>query len=312
MKKAIKITLIVIACLFLIGFAAKKILLDSSFVAERPGITLGVDDFRALAGDAARLPVRINLLRVAQSDFPPGVVVAGNYSKTYSAPYIAYQIVYDKKLSGGGNTVIVDAVLDKTWLAKMGKEAAFDDAAYETLQKAMRKAEAIILTHEHFDHAAGIAHSPFFSEISSRVLLTPEQAAGTELRKAGFTPEMIAKCGKLDYSGAQALFPGVVLLKTPGHLKGHQVVYVKLRNGNEFLIAGDIAWNMDNITQLRSRPLLVSLILGEDRAASAGQIRWLHDAWHRGHPEVHIIVSHDRAQQDGYVKSGMMGEGFEL
>jgi len=198
------------------------------------------------------------------------------------------------------------------WIGKLGGKAEFSDAAYDILQHAMRKAEAIILTHEHFDHAAGIAHSPFFNEISARVLLTPEQAAGPELRKAGFTPEMIAKCGRLDYSGARAVFPGIVLLKTPGHLKGHQVVYVKLRNGNEFLIAGDIAWNMDNITLLRSRPLLVSLILGEDRAASAGQIRWLHDEWCGAHPEVHIIVSHDRAQQDGYEKSGVIGERFEL
>ncbi|HON80330.1 MAG TPA: MBL fold metallo-hydrolase, partial [Spirochaetota bacterium] len=312
MKRKYKILLIVIAVLIVVGFSAKRVLLDSSSVAEVPGIAERVEDFRKAAGSGDTLPVKINIVRVAEGTFPGGMVVAGDRSKTYTAPLVAFQVVYERELPGGGNTVIIDAGLDRAGLDTMGGQSVFNEAAYNMVQRAMRKAAAILITHEHFDHAGGIARSQFFNEISPRVLLTPEQAAGPEIKNAGFTPEMIAKCGKLSYNGLHSPFPGMVLLKTPGHLQGHQVVYVKLRNGNEFLIAGDIAWNMDNVTRLISRPLLVSLFLGEDRAAVAGQLRWLHDRWYKAHPEVRIIVSHDRAQQDGYVKSGLLGGDFEL
>lgn len=312
MKRKYTIILIVVAVLIVVGFSAKRVLLDSSSVADVPGIAVGVDDFRKAAGSGDSLPVKINIIRIAEGTFPGGMVVAGERSKTYTAPLVAFQVVYEKDLPGGGNTVIIDSALDRGGLEKMGGEPVFNEAGYTMLQGAMRKAAAILVTHEHFDHVGGIARSPFFHEISSRVLFTPEQAAGPEMRNTGLTPGMIAKCGRLSYSGLYKVFPGMVLLKTPGHLQGHQVAYVKLRNGKEFLIAGDIAWNMDNITRLISRPLLVSLFLGEDRAAVAGQLRWLHDAWYKAHPEVHIIVSHDRAQQDGYVKSGVMGGSFSL
>lgn len=312
MKRKYKILLIVVAVLIVVGFSAKRVLLDSSHVADVPGIAVTVDDFRKVAGSGENLPVKINIIRVAEGEFPGGMVVAGDRSKTYTAPLAAFQVVYERELPGGGNTVIVDAGLDRDGVDKMGGQPVFNEAGYTMVQGAMRKAAAILITHEHFDHAGAIARSPFFNEISRRVLLTPEQAAGPEIKNAGFTPEMIAKCGRLTYNGLHSPFPGMVLLKTPGHLQGHQVIYVKLRNGNEFLIAGDIAWHMDNITRLISRPLLVSLFLGEDRDAVAGQLRWLHDVWYKAHPEVRIIVSHDRAQQDGYVKSGVMGGSFSL
>jgi glyoxylase-like metal-dependent hydrolase (beta-lactamase superfamily II) len=312
MKRKYKILLIVVAVLIVVGFSAKRVLLDSSHVADVPGIAVTVDDFRKAAGNGDNLPVKINIIRIAEGQFPGGMVVAGERTKVYTAPLVTFQVVYERELPGGGATVIIDGGLDRAGLAKMGGESTFNEAGYTMFQRAMRKAAAVIITHEHFDHAGGIAASPFFGEIAGRVLLTPEQVSGPEMRNTGFSPEMLAKCGRLVYHGLHVLYPGMVLLKTPGHLQGHQVVYVKLKNGNEFLIAGDIAWNMDNITRLSSRPLLVSLFLGEDREAVAGQLRWLHDIWYKAHPEVRIIVSHDRTQQDGYVNGGVLGDGFDL
>lgn len=311
MKKFLKIAGIILFILILLGFSAKKILLDYSSVPDKSDITLTAGELRDLAGNTGPLPVKINVLRVGVGEFLPGMVVAGERNKKYSAPFFAYQVVYGGNLPGGGNTVIIDAAMDRSQTKMMKGDVQFDDAAYGALQKGMKKAAAIILTHEHFDHAGGIAKSPFFGDIMGKTLFTDEQMASPIILEAGFTGDMLAKCKKLTYDRVHVLFPGMVLVKTPGHTPGHQMVYVKLENGGEYLIAGDIAWHTDNITLLKQRPVIVSLFLGENRGNVGNQLRWLHDLT-VDHSEIHVLVYHDKAQHDGLVKGGLLGRGFEF
>ncbi len=306
-----KIFFIVAAVLLVAGFAANKILLDYSSIPDKSNITLTVNTLRELAGNAEPLPVRINLLPIATGEFYPGMVMAGNRDKKYSAPLWAYQVVYDRDLPGGGNAIILDAAIDKSQTKMAGSDFAINDDNYDILQKGLRKAAAVIFTHEHFDHVGGLALSPFFDELAGKTFLTNEQASSPDILKAGFSKEKIEKCKRLTYDGAYAVFPGIILIKTPGHTPGHQMIYVRLKDGSEYLIAGDIAWNMDNITMLKQRPLLVSFFLGENRDNVGNQLRWLHDEIYQGHKEIRLLVYHDQNQHDEYVRRGSLGNGFE-
>jgi glyoxylase-like metal-dependent hydrolase (beta-lactamase superfamily II) len=104
--------------------------------------------------------------------------------------------------------------------------------------------------------------------------------------------------------------PGIVFIKAPGHTPGHQMIYVKLQNGIEYLFSGDIVWNYMNITKLNNRPLLATLMGGEDRKQLGQQIQLFYNI-HRNR-DVIIIPSHDPDRISQYKKNGLLGETLNL
>ena len=313
MKKILKITGIVVAVLIVLGFAGKYIFFDRSPIPDETNITLTIQDIRDLAATSTGpLPVRLNMSLIAEGKFKAYTVMAEN-SKEYNCPFIAYQVVYNRPVMGKGKTIIIDTAMDKNkFESSIDPKTAFYDARYDKMQEAMKNSSAIIATHEHYDHTDGIATSPYLDQIIGKTYFTPEQLGSPLIMDGGFTKEILEKSQKLDYKGMHLFAPGIVLIKTPGHTEGHQMVYVKVKSGKEFLIIGDIAWHSDNITGLKNRGLLVSLYLGEDRDLVANQIRWLHDKIYKGKEGIIPIVSHDLEQHQAHVKAGFIGDGFEL
>ena len=60
---------------------------------------------------------------------------------------------------------MVDAGLDSSAIVKYyGSMAgvAYSSTRYDSLQLALRDADAIVLTHEHFDHANGVQRGSYF------------------------------------------------------------------------------------------------------------------------------------------------------
>jgi len=153
-----------------------------------------------------------------------------------------------------------------------------------------------------------LAKSLFFEEIASKTLLTPEQKTGPLIEDSLFEPGALEKTGTISYERITAIAPGVVLIKTPGHTPGHQSVYVRQADGKEFILAGDIGWHMDNVRIPRGRPLLSSLLLQEDRDASASQLRWLNDMEKLG---IIVIVTHDLEWTKELVLKGTVREVME-
>lgn len=102
-----------------------------------------------------------------------------------------------------------------------------------------------------------------------------------------------------------------MLVPAAGHTPGSQLVYVRLADGTELLLLGDVAWHMDQLRQLHYRPRLVTdWFLGEDRGAVMAQWRTLH-GWITAHPEVHLVVSHDADQRRELIASGILQDGLE-
>ena len=114
----------------------------------------------------------------------------------------------------------------------------------------------------------------------------------------------------LDYVRYQAVAPGVVLVKAPGHTPGSQMVYVRRADGVEFLLVGDIAWQMRNIETGREKARWVTVLTGEDRNAVREELAGL-SRLHTAAPELHMIPGHDAAVIDALVKSGLLVNGFE-
>jgi glyoxylase-like metal-dependent hydrolase (beta-lactamase superfamily II) len=290
-------------------FVAKHFLLDSAAVPESSGYVLDIERVRALATQTGQpLPERVNAVHVASAEQPHGVVVAGAGLDRVEMVRTAFQVVYPDD----GRTIIIDTTYDRSQHERRAAELPFDDAAFEAVQQAMRRAHAIVVTHEHADHLGGLARSPHLQELLTKALLTPEQLSDpTRLNDAGFASGALDGYEALRYRGMHAVAPGMVLIKAPGHSPGSQMIYVRLASDRELLFVGDIAWNMENIESLTGRPLLVTyFFLREDRAAVLAQLRSLHELLQR-EPQLQPVVAHDGAQLQAHVAAGRISMGFE-
>ncbi|WP_158623940.1 MBL fold metallo-hydrolase [Corallococcus llansteffanensis] len=296
---AVAALLLVVAAVVAVGLSDVSVPDTSRFDADLGAI-------RALAVSTGEpLPTELRSQHVGRANgVPLTFVVAGSGFADHSFDFYAYQLVY-----AGGHTVLVDVVNDEQTQQAQFPGSEFDAAAYARVQEALRRADATVVTHEHFDHCAGIAHSAHLDEVASKVHLTDEQLRSPEAQDAGFTAELRARFTPLKYERMHLLRPGVVLIKAPGHTPGTQLVYTRLADGREFLLVGDVAWHQDNIRLPRMHPRLSNWMGGEDAQAMAHQLRWLHDL-RRTAPELHQVVAHDGAQMQDYQRRGLILDGL--
>ena len=100
---------------------------------------------------------------------------------------------------------------------------------------------AVINTHLHFDHCGG----------NQRFAGTPTYVQRAELEAAvapDYLEEWVHFEGEsyVELDGDAELFPGVSVLVTPGHSKGHQAVLVDTDDGLTVL-GGDVTHSMDDL-----------------------------------------------------------------
>ncbi len=302
-RRILTIVGIVILALVIVVGVAGYVLLGVSPVPETSSYQLDVAQVRQLAasGDGA-LPVRLNALIVAEGTNAKTLIIAGGGFQDQRMVFPSFQVVYED------GTIVVDAVHTQAQHSQSFAGQPYDTAKYDAMQAAMRRSRTIIATHEHFDHISGIAHSPYFDEIGAKVRLTATQVANAE-SSAGFPPALLARLTPFDYDMYYLLAPGLVLVKAPGHTPGGQMVYVRLQNGSEYLLVGDVVWNSESIDRLIGRPLLMNLVMSEDRAALGSEIRTLYNLA-RGEP-IRLVVSHDGEQIEQYMRQGLLGSAFE-
>ncbi len=298
-KKSVVALVVVLVVLLL---AAISVLYDRLPVESN--YVLDMRQVRELASAPQNtLPQSINSLLVAEGDFPSCLVIAGCASQSYPFQFRVFEIDY------GNKTVIIDPVHDID-LHRENKPLTteFYPQRYDQMQQAMKKASLIVLTHEHFDHIGGLVKSPYLAELLPKVRANKEQLTSAAAVLMDYPPVMqdISLLPDEPYS---VLAPGIVVIRSPGHTPGSQMLFVKLRSGEEVLFVGDIVWDMDNILRQKSKPLLANWVANENGQQLADQIRALIGLY-QSDDQVKLLVSHDKDQLRQYLREGLIKDGL--
>jgi len=140
--------------------------------------------------------------------------------------------------------------------------------------------------------------------------LTSEQVESPVIEEAGFPESIVEAYEPLEYEGLYPLAPGVVLIKSPGHTPGSQMIYVVLADGAEYLFIGDVVWQWDNIERATIKPWLTSAMMKEDRDALKAETRWLSDLFLSSDTMLIPVISHDGVMIRGYFDDGIIIEGL--
>lgn len=304
-KKILKMLLITGAVLIPLFFILKYIYFDTGAIPESTNYFADIAEIRKLAqADTSELPTQINSLKVGEGDFPAWLVIAGGGGKeSYIFHFRTFQVMYPE------TSIIIDPVHAPEAHKAFEFATKYSKANFDAVQQAMLRADEIICTHEHWDHIGGISQSPHYDKIKQKVMLTPEQVNSEFIAKAVFPEGGLAEIHLLEYEKYHLLAPGMVLIKSPGHTQGSQMIFLKLKNGQEYIFIGDVVWNMDNINKLTGHSRLVSWIFGEDRKQQFGQIRWLYNLQKEG--KVKIITAHDPVQHQKYIREGVFSDILE-
>lgn len=307
MRRFTIVILVLLVVLGLAGIVAKRVLIDNAPVPPRSRQEIDLGQLRGLARSLdGALPLRINSELVGEHTVPSSAVVAGTGFGPHPMVRTAFQVVYANR------SILIDTTMDRALSDEFSPDGTFMPDQFQSVLDAMRRADTILVTHEHADHIGGISKTDAPEEVWPRVLLTTEQAANTKQLENAQMPEgAVEKMRILEYDDVAAVAPGLVVIKAPGHTPGSQMIYVLLQDDQEFLFVGDIIWDMDNISKLTGRPRLVTdWFIEEDREVVLEQIRMLHD-FTRRHPDVRLVVAHDAGQYRAYTSSGLISPQFE-
>ena len=276
-----------------------------SHVPASGSYSLDIGEIRRLANSIpGPKPQSIHVEQVAAFTFPAAAIMAGESWNNETAPAVSYQIVYP------GSTVIVDTAMDEKITTALGR-ATFHPEPYARMTRAMAAASLIVITHEHPDHIGGLTAYPDPASLIPAVRLTREQADHPErMAPAAFPAGVLDRFKVIDYDRYYAGAPGIVLIKAAGHSPGSQMVFVQKDDGAEFLMLGDVAWQIRNVENVRERPRFLSMfMLREDRDAVMRELAEMHRL-QLAEPKLHMLAGHDGKPIAALEKQGLLIDGF--
>jgi len=264
---------------------AKYFLFNYSYVPEKSEFQVDFEHIRNLCGEGPDLPSEINTIITAEGKLMSWTIAAGEKDIPNKYIQTSFQIIYDDR------SILIDAPLNKKPSQEFGYRKHHIKKNETLQQKAIQDASLILFTHEHADHMGGLAGSKQSKSLTDKVLITKNQVQSRKIKKLNFNKKLLFDSEILDYKNCFMITPGIVLIEAPGHTKGNQMIYIKLQNGNEYLLVGDIVWNFANIEKPANRPFLATILGGENIIKLGHQIRWLHDL--NENEDIFIIPSHD-------------------
>jgi glyoxylase-like metal-dependent hydrolase (beta-lactamase superfamily II) len=253
-------------------------------------------------------PERINFLKFAESHRTKNFSVKDAAATPSVQARTVFQVAYRDSY------VMVDAGMDLQVHKFFGRgvEEPYDAAAAAQVERAVRGAKLIVVTHEHGDHVAGVIRSPGAAELAPKTILTATQVevlrTKPQMPEIQLTEEQAKRFLVVDYERYLPLAPGMALVKAAGHTPGSQMVYVALASGREYLLIGDATWHMDGVRLMKGKdaPWIV-----EDQNAVLDQLRWLNQLSHTDSRLV-IVASHDEEQHGELVKGGLLSNRLEI
>jgi len=298
-------------CLLFALFACSALASFAQSAQKQPADSLWsvrLDEIRQVAAMIpGRRALRINVLKFAESRRSKKFSVQGAPDEPSVQARTVFQVVF------ADGTVMIDSGMDEQVHRFFGRgviEPYYPDAAKQ-VERALRSARAIIITHEHGDHVAGVIRTPLIAELAPKTLLTRAQIQALEsdpqMPEIKITPDMASHYNVVDYEKFLPFGPGMALIKAPGHTPGSQMLYVALESGREYLFIGDAAWHMDGVRLIKGKD---APWIQEDQAALLAQLEWLNELY-RTEKNVFIIASHDDEERKELIAKGVLGDGLE-
>src|SRR5262245_31958400 len=219
-----------------------------------------------------RRPLRVNVLKFAESRRTKNFSVKGAPAEPSVQARTAFQVVY------ADGTVMVDAGMNQQVHRFFGRgvEEPYDADAARQVDAAVERARLIVVTHEHGDHVGGVIASPRAAELAAKTLLTRAQVQTLttmpQMPEIRLSPDTARRYVVVDYDLYYPVAPGMAFIKAAGHTPGSQMVLVMLDSGREILLIGDSTWHMDGVRQIvgKDAPWIT-----EDQPAVLDQLRWL-------------------------------------
>ena len=139
--------------------------------------TVQIDQIRQVAAMIpGRRALRINVLKFAESRRSKKFSVQGAADEPSIQARTVFQVVY------ADGQMMIDSGMDEQVHRFFGRgvvEPYYPDAA-KKVEQALRSARAIIITHEHGDHVAGVIRTPFLAELAPKTVLTRDQVQTLE------------------------------------------------------------------------------------------------------------------------------------
>jgi len=298
-------------CLLFALFACSALASFAQSAQKQPADSLWsvrLDEIRQVAAMIpGRRALRINVLKFAESRRSKKFSVQGAPDEPSVQARTVFQVVF------ADGTVMIDSGMDEQVHRFFGRgviEPYYPDAAKQ-VERALRSARAIIITHEHGDHVAGVIRTPLIAELAPKTLLTRTQIQALEsdpqMPEIKITPDIASHYNVVDYEKFLPFGPGMALIKAPGHTPGSQMLYVALESGREYLFIGDTAWHMDGVRLIKGKD---APWIQEDQAALLAQLEWLNELY-RTEKNVFIIASHDDEERKELIAKGILGDGLE-
>ena len=303
MKRVTLVTLMVATLGIVAGVAPR-----AGMLVQAPPWTADLAEARRVAALLpGRKPLRINVLKFAESRRTKNFSVKGAPAEPSVQARTAFQVVY------ADGTVMVDAGMNQQIHRFFGRgtEEPYDVEAARQVEAALDRARLIVLTHEHGDHAGGVIASPRAAALASKTILTRAQLqtlmTAPQMPEIRLTADAARRYRALDYDEYYPVAPGMAFIKAAGHTPGSQMVLVSLESGRDVLLIGDSAWHMDGVRQMvgKDAPWIV-----EDQPAVLDQLRWLNGLVRTAATPT-IVASHDDEERRRLIDAGVLGARLE-
>lgn len=164
----------------------------------------------------------------------------------------------------------------------------------------------ILLTHAHWDHVSGI---PDFG--NTPVLVTKEElkyiqseeklsALARSFKDAQYTTYQFQNIPYLNFPVSHDLYNdgSIVIVPSAGHTPGSIIIFINLPSGEKYAFVGDLAWQLEGITQLEERPWIQSFLADSDEKAVQENLKKVYSL-HKRFPDLKIVPAHDSRAYQG-------------